>query len=61
MRLITQNVSERKKVKLRIEWLLHNQWARVRSNVVVFRNGFIQIQLSVVDLHLHAAVIKSGY
>jgi len=33
----------------------------VRSNVIVFRNGFIQIQLSVVDLHLHAAVIKSSY
>lgn len=61
MRLIMQIISGRKKVKLRIEWLLHNQWARVRSDGIVFQNGFIQIQLSAVDLHLHAAVKESSY
>lgn len=61
MRLITQIITERKEVKLRSEQLLHDQWARVRSDVVVFGNGFIQIQLPVVDLHLHAAIIKSSH
>lgn len=62
VRLITQITSERKKkVKLRSEQLLHDQWARVRSDVVVFGNGFIQIQLPAVDLHLHAAIIKSSH
>lgn len=61
MRLITQITSEREEVKLRSEQLLHDQGARVRSDVVVFGNGFIQIQLSAVDLHLHAAIIKSSH
>lgn len=57
----TNYIWKKKKVQLRSEQLLHDQWARVRSDVVVFGNGFIQIQLSAVDLHLHAAIIKCSH